>query len=50
MSSAPVHTTETDKHPIIPPVLSLPSTGASSKWGAEVELRHMRDGRVALLA
>ncbi|WP_315073121.1 SAV_915 family protein [Actinomyces massiliensis] len=50
MSSAPVHTTETDKHPIIPPVLYLPSTGASSKWGAEVELRHMRDGRVALLA
>ena len=37
-------------HPPIPPALYLPSTGASNTRGAEIELRQMRDGRVALLA
>lgn len=36
--------------PPIPPALYLPSTGASNTRGAEIELRQMRDGRVALLA
>lgn len=37
--------------PPIPPALYLPSTGASNtRGGAEIELRQMRDGRVALLA
>ena len=36
--------------PPIPPALYLPATGASNTRGAEIELRQMRDGRVALLA
>ncbi len=36
--------------PVVPPVVYLPSTGGSSTYGAEIELRQTRDGRLALLA
>ncbi|WP_240471043.1 SAV_915 family protein [Schaalia suimastitidis] len=39
-----------DGEVMIPPVVYLPSTGASTKYGAEVELRTTQDGRTALLA
>ena len=37
-------------HPFVPPALYLPSTGVLNAQGAEVELRRLRDGRMALLA
>ncbi|EGE38476.2 hypothetical protein HMPREF0059_01334 [Actinomyces viscosus C505] len=37
-------------HPFIPPALYLPSTGVPNAQGPEIELRRMRDGRMALLA
>ena len=48
-SSGPGRPAESGRPPI-PPALYLPSTGASNTRGAEIELRQMRDGRVALLA
>lgn len=48
-SSGPERPAESGRPPI-PPALYLPSTGASNTRGAEIELRQMRDGRVALLA
>ncbi|WP_315560777.1 SAV_915 family protein [Actinomyces gerencseriae] len=47
--SSPGRPAESGRPPI-PPALYLPSTGASNTRGAEIELRQMRDGRVALLA
>lgn len=38
------------KNPVVPPALYLPSTGAPTKFGAEIELRRTNDGRMALLA
>ncbi len=34
----------------MPPVLYLPSTGQTTNWGTDVEMRQTKDGRVALLA
>lgn len=48
-SSGPGRPAESGRPPI-PPALYLPSTGASNTGGAKIELRQMRDGRVALLA
>lgn len=48
-SSGPGRPAESGRPPI-PPALYLPSTGASNTRGAKIELRQMRDGRVALLA
>ena len=47
--SSPGRPAESGRPPI-PPALYLPATGASNTRGAEIELRQMRDGRVALLA
>ena len=37
-------------HPFVPPALYLPSTGVPNAQGTEIELRRLRDGRMALLA
>lgn len=36
--------------PFVPPALYLPSTGVPNAQGMEIELRRLRDGRMALLA
>ena len=36
--------------PFVPPALYLPSTGVPNAQGTEIELRRLRDGRMALLA
>ena len=35
---------------VMPPALYLPSTGRSVTFGAEIELRRTKDGRLSLLA
>ena len=37
-------------HPFVPPALYLPATGVPNAQGTEIELRRLRDGRMALLA
>ena len=38
------------ERPFVPPALYLPSTGVPNARGTEIELRRLRDGRMALLA
>ena len=38
------------ERPFVPPALYLPSTGVPNAQGTEIELRRLRDGRMALLA
>ena len=38
------------EHPFVPPALYLPSTGVPNARGPEIELRRLKDGRMALLA
>ena len=38
------------EHSFVPPALYLPSTGVPNARGPEIELRRVKDGRMALLA